>query len=700
MSAHQFLFELLCEEIPANALPRMREQLVEGFGGGLAEAGFVGCTVRALSTVRRVAVHVSGLPVGQPDRSEEVTGPPAKAAFSGDGSPMPAAVGFAKAQGVSVDELRVVKGPKGDVVAVTRQVPGQPSQALLATMTRTVIGSLHFPKSMRWGDGAFLFVRPLHNLVALFGGDSLDEIVPLDLFAVGSGSSTTGHRVASPGRIDLRGTRGYDDYLARLEAAGVIVDHEERRRRLASTAAALAGEVGCQVRPDDALLDELAELVEYPGMIRGEVAGRFMTLPEEVLVTTLRHHQKCLVLSRDDGVAPYLLAVCDRPDDPEGHVRRGCEWVAGARLTDAEFFFTQDRKHSLASRRAQLERVVFHQKLGSFGEKSTLVGALAARLAANAELEVNAADLARAAELAKVDLVTAMVGEFPELQGVVGGLYAAADGESEAVSQAIADQYRPAGLDGPVPRGLVGALLGIADRLDTLAALFAVGEVPTGSKDPFALRRAALSVVRICAEFPLPVDLSRGVEEALEGRSALVRGDGAAALAALRDFVAERERFVLTSLLGVRADVADAVLGASSGVVPEDAARARALAAMREQPVFEALAVAFKRVRNMVAKGGEGRFDAKALSEPAETALAGAVLAVEKRVTASLAESDHGAALVALAALAAPLDVFFTDVMVLCDDEKLRAARLGLLARVETLFLRLADVSRLAADPK
>jgi glycyl-tRNA synthetase beta chain len=699
-ASHQFLFELLCEEIPANALPAMRAQLVDGFTKALSEAGFSTFSVRAVSTVRRVVVHVTGLPERQADRKDEVTGPPVKAAFAADGAPTQAAIGFAKGQGVSVDELRVVKGSRGDVVAVTKLVVGESTPELLAKIARSVVPALHFPKTMRWGKGEYVFVRPVHNIVALWGRETLDEVVPLELFSITSCASTSGHRVVAPGRIRLDGAGGLPDYLARLESAGVVVDHEARHARIEARARELATEVGCTVRPDPELVAELVELLEFPGIVRGEVAMRFLDLPEEVLVTTLRHHQKCLVLQNEERVAPYFLAVCDRPDDPEGHVRRGCEWVAGARLTDAEFFFAQDRKQPLAAKRERLDKVVFHQKLGTFLEKAGLVGALAGQLATAAELEVNADELGRAAELAKVDLVTAMVGEFPELQGVVGGIYAGKDGETESVALAVYDQYRPAGLDGPIPRGLVGALLGVADRLDTLTGLFAAGEVPSGSKDPFALRRATLAVVRICAEFPLPVDLRAALDAALELRSRYLKGERAATLDALRSFVLERERYVLTSVVGVRADVADAVLGANWGVVPDDVARARALAAVREQPVFDALAVAFKRVRNMVGKSGAGLAGDAPLVEPVEKALLAALEDVESAVGGCLAEGDYEAALKALATLAEPLDRFFAGVLVLCEDAKLKAARLGLLARVETLFLRLADVSRLAPEAK
>jgi glycyl-tRNA synthetase beta chain len=698
VSSGAFVLELLCEEIPANALPWMREQLLAGFRGELAAAGFEGFTVSTFSTVRRVVVYVEGLPAQQPDREEEVLGPPARAAFSSDGSPAPAGVGFAKAQGVSVDSLRVVQGPKGEVVAATRQLPGKPTPGVLGEISERVIPALRVPKTMRWGNGEHTFVRPVHKIVALFGEGRLREKVPVSLFGVHANSGTVGHRMVSPARIEIKGVKGLKDYADLLSAAGVVLDPAARREMLESAASTLAAEVQCEVREDPQLVAELAELVEFPGLLRGEIGASYLDLPEEVLVTTLRHHQKCMVLSRDGALAPFFLALRDRPDDPEGHVRRGNEWVAGARLADAAFFFTHDRKTPFAARREALQKVVVHQKLGTFLEKAAVVERLASWLSAAAGLELSPESIAKACSLLKLDLTTSMVGEFPELQGVMGGIYARLDGEPEEIWQAIADQYVPVGLDGPLPRGPLAAVVGVADRLDTIAGLFAAGGIPSGSKDPFALRRAALAVVRIAAEAPLRCDLADAARQAIALRKETAEGEEASPATALLAFLEERVRYYLTAVTGVRPEVADAVLDAHWGVVPGDVARARALEAVREEDVFASLAVAFKRVRNMVAKNGPGRFSPQLLKERAEKELVAAVAKTEKEVAEALGRGDHVAGLHALAGVAEPLDRFFTDVLVICEDEALRAARLGLLARVEKVFLVLADVSRLSAS--
>jgi glycyl-tRNA synthetase beta chain len=693
----EFLLELLCEEIPANALPGTREQLAQLFRTELAQAGFAGCEVRAFSTVRRIVVHVSGLPAMQPDRDEEVLGPAVRAAFAADGAPTPAAIGFAKGQGVSVDSLRVVKGQKGEVVAATRHIEGRPTPGVLAEIAPRAIHALRFPKAMRWGRGDHTFVRPVHNILALFGEGALDTVVSFDLFGLESGSTSAGHRVFHPKRVDLLGKlKGFADYTAWLNGAAVMVDPEERRRWLGARMHALASEVGCTVREDAQLLGEVVELVECPQFVRGNIEERFLELPEEVVVTTLRHHQKCFVLERESKVAPFFLAVCDWEGEPSDEIVRGNEWVAGARLADAEFFFAQDRKATLASRGQALANLVFHHKLGTFHQKAKLVEELATWLAASSDLNVLPPVLGRACTLLKLDLTTSMVGEFPELQGVMGGIYARLDGEPEEIWQAVADQYTPAGLEGPLPRGPLAAIVGVADRLDTLAALFAIGEIPTGSKDPFALRRAALAVVRICAEAPLSVDLREAAGRAVDLRKESKKGQGDAP-AALSEFLRDRLQYYLTTVAGVSPAAADAALTAHWGVVADDLARASAVDAVRNEEVFAALAEGFKRVRNMVAKGGDGAPSEKRLKEPAEKELVRQLEKVEKDVLKAEARTDHLAALRALATLAAPLDRFFTDVLVLCEDVELRQARLALLGRVQKLFMRVADVSRLSA---
>jgi glycyl-tRNA synthetase beta chain len=682
-----FLFELLCEEIPANALPGARQQLAEAVEAELAAGGVRAGKLQVLSTSRRLALWVEGLPAATPERVEEVLGPPVSAAFAADGSYTRAAEGFARAQGVSVDQLVLRQGPKGQVVAVRKSLPGEPMGQFLPQVLERVVPGLHFPKTMRWGTGEFLFVRPVHRLVALFGQEKLSRVVPLRLFGVTAGARTFGHRVIHPGEVDLLGVASLQEYLERMREAGVILDLEERRALLRQRGEQLAAEVGCQLRPDPPLEAEHAELVEHPGVVRGNLSPQWLELPEEVVITTLRHHQKCLVLEKEGQLAPYFLAVCDRSDDPQGHVRQGNEWVATARLADAHFFFRQDLKTPLEELAQKLSRIAFHAQVGSFWEKSQRVAALAETMARKLGQEAVVPQVQTAARLAKADLASHMVGEFPELQGVMGGIYARLAGHPPEVWQAIAQQYQPAGQEGPVPSTLVGALLGVADRMDSLAALFAIGEMPSGSKDPFALRRQALSVVRICGEFPLDISLPQLVELAAEPFPSLPQQ-------ALLEFLRERERFYL-EWRGVPGRVAEAVLAARWGLVAEDQARAQALASLLQEADFSQLATAFKRVRNMVGKEGEGQWAPDRLREPAEVALAQQVARLEEQLTGFLADRAWTPAFRSLAALADPLDRFFTEVLVLCPEQEVRQARLGLLAKIQNLFLQLSDISQL-----
>jgi glycyl-tRNA synthetase beta chain len=474
-----FLLELLTEEIPAAALPGARHQLTELMSARLLEAGFDGAAVRVFSTSRRLVVTVENLPPRQPDRTEEMHGPPVKVGVAGDGSPTPAGEGFARKVGVPFTELRRVETAKGEYLAATVVHGGRAAAEILAEIVPAVVAALRFPKMMRWGDGVHQFVRPLHGVVALLDA----EIVPFSVFGVGSGRTTVGHRVHGPAAFDLSEAGGYTEAL--LER-GVMVDPASRRRELERLAGSLAAAAGAVVHPDPGLMDEHTELVEWPGLVDGRFDHRFLELPPEVVVTTLRHHQKCLVLESASGALEAgFIAVVDRRDDPEGLVRQGNEWVIGARLADAGFFFGEDRKRALADLVPGLQRLEFHRVLGSSADKAARVGELAVTIADLMGAEVDREVLRAAAPLAKADLLTHMVGEFPELQGVMGGHYLRLESASAPLWTAVRDHYQPVGFDGAVPESVIGQLLGVADRLDTVAGLFAVGERPSGSKDPF-----------------------------------------------------------------------------------------------------------------------------------------------------------------------------------------------------------------------
>ena len=687
-----FLLEIRTEEIPANALPGARRQLAERFTAVLEAAGFEGFGVTALSTARRLVVTVRDLPVRQADREETVMGPPARVAFDGEGNPTKAAEGFARKVGVAVGDLRRETTPKGEYLAATVRHEGRPTAAILAELIPGVVEGLHFPKTMRWGLGRHTFVRPVHGVVALLDGEVLD----LELFGIRAGRSTVGHRVHAPDPFELERPDSYAGELARRH---VIVDPAERHRRLEARAEELAAEVGCRVHADDALVAEHVELVEFPELVRGRIEERFLELPPEVVVTTLRHHQKCLILEDGDGgLAPYFLAVIDRADDPEGLIRQGNEWVIGARLADAGFFFAEDLKRPLAELVPELDRLEFHRKLGSLGDKARRVGRLAAWLAPRTGATVEPEVLERTAGLVKADLVTNMVGEFPELQGIMGGHYLRLAGEPEEIWTAARDHYLPTGFEGPIPASEVGRLVGAADRLDTLAGLFSVGEIPTGSRDPFGLRRAAQALVRIVAEAGWEVDLGEAAGEAAAATAPLGEAEPATVRRQLEGFLADRVRRYLVDVVGVAGDTADAVMGAGWTRLPGLVVRARALEAVRHRPEFLALALAFKRVRNITGGQPDAGVDPGLFQEEAERELHREAVAFHEALAAELAAGRVEEAFAAMGRLAEVLDRFFVDVLVMAEDESIRANRIALLKQLGRDFLTLADLSKLQVE--
>jgi glycyl-tRNA synthetase beta chain len=418
-----FLLEIRTEEIPANALAGARRQLEDLFTAQLDEAGYAGFEIAVLSTSRRLAVVVENLPDRQADRSEEITGPPLKVALDADGKPTPAGEGFARKVGVPFDEVARIETPKGEYLVATVTHEGRATAEILGEAVPAVAAALRFPKMMRWGDGTHLFVRPVHGVIALL--DS--EVVPCELFGVASGRTTVGHRVHSPEEFELATAHGYAEALI---ARSVVVDPEERRKQLEELADRLASEAGARVHPDSRLVAEHVELVEWPALIRGSFEEQFLELPPEVVITTLRHHQKCLILENGDngGLQNAFIAVIDRKDDPEGLIRQGNEWVIRARLADAGFFFAEDRKKAFEDLVLELERLEFHRVLGSLADKAARVGELAAIVARQIQSEVDPEQLRMAADLAKADLLTHMVVEFPELQGVMGGHYLRLEG--------------------------------------------------------------------------------------------------------------------------------------------------------------------------------------------------------------------------------------------------------------------------------
>jgi glycyl-tRNA synthetase beta chain len=687
-----FLLEVRTEEIPAAALPGARRQLEELFATQLDGAGFPDVAVTVVSTSRRLAVLLADLPERQPDRTEELTGPPVRVAFSDDGEPTPAGVGFARKIGLPIDQIRRVETPKGEYLAATVVHEGRATSEILAESVPAVFSALRFPKMMRWGDGSYQFVRPVHGVVALLDGD----VVSFELFGVSAGRRTVGHRVHSPEAFDLANA---EDYVEALADRSVLVDPTLRRERLEALAATLAEEAGASVHPDAELMAEHVELVEWPGLVGGVFDEAFLGLPSEVVVTTLRHHQKCLVLEDTDGaLKSSFIAVIDRRDDPQGLIRQGNEWVIGARLADAGFFFAEDRKEPLAEIVSGLGRLEFHRVLGSLEAKAVRVGELAVKLADALGADADRDALRAAAGLAKADLLTHMVGEFPELQGVMGGHYLRLDGADAAIWTAARDHYRPVGFDGPIPESVVGRLLGVADRLDTVAGLFAVGARPSGSKDPFGLRRAAQGAVKTVIESGWDVDVDPVIANAIDG-VAEFSGDGADALAdAVTGFVADRVRRWLTDVVGVSGDTADAVMAVGWSRLPDAVARAEALDRVREAESFRSLALAFKRVHNITDGQSDASVDPSLFEQPEELEIHKATLGFRGALDELLPERRVDEAFASMEPFADILERFFVEVLVMCEDERIRGNRIALLKELGRNFSALADLSKLQVE--
>ena len=687
-----FLLELRTEEIPANALPGARRQLADGVSRALAEAGFGDATVQVMSTSLRLMVRIDGLPERQADRTERLMGPPARIAFADDGSPTKAADGFAKKAGVAVDALETESTDKGDYLVATVVHEGRATSEILSEVVPVVLKAMRFPKMMRWGLGEHYFVRPVHGLVALFDG----AVVPMEVFGITAGRETVGHRVHGPEPFEVTSDA---DYVGALTERGVLIDPAERRRILVARSAELAAEVGCRVHPDDALVAEHVELVEYPGLLRGSIDGEYLELPREVVITTLRYHQKCLILEHEDGsLAPHFLTVIDRRDDPEGLARQGNEWVIGARLADARFFFDEDRKHGMKALAPDLSRLEFHRVLGSVAAKADRVGKLAMTLNDRLGLDLDAEVVRRAAHLVKTDLLTNMVVEFPELQGVMGGHYLRLEGADEGLWTAARDHYRPSGFDGEIPTSDLGRLLGVADRLDTLAGLFGVGEIPSGSKDPLGLRRAAQAVVKIVAGADWKLDMDGAVQAAVAGLDGVVEAPSAETVATLRDFMADRVRRYLTDQVGVGGDAADAVMAAGWGDLSELRARAEALDAVRTTPQMRALGLAFKRVKNITEGAPEPIVDPGLFETDEERELHAASEVFAARLGECVGARRFDDAFASMGELAEVLDRFFVEVLVMCEDAKVRDNRVALLTELRREFLTLADLSRLQVD--
>jgi glycyl-tRNA synthetase beta chain len=692
------LLELFSEEIPARMQARAAEDLKTIVTGKLVDAGLVYEGAKAFATPRRLALTIQGLPARQPDLKEEKKGPRV-------GSPEKAIEGFLKGAGLtSIKEATIQKDPKkGDFYLALIERPGRPALEVLSELLPVVIRTFPWPKAMRWGDGKLTWVRPLHSIVATFGPETEEpEVVPFQVEGIAAGRTTRGHRFLAPDVIEVR---HFDDYVDKLAKARVVLDPERRKAQILADAKNLAFAQGYELVEDRALLDEVAGLVEWPVVLMGSFDPEFLSIPPEVIRTTIRNNQKCFVL-RDPQTAALvnkfvLVANIEAPDGGKAIVA-GNERVIRARLSDAKFFFDTDLKTRLEDRLPKFEHIVFHEKLGTQAARIARIERLAVELAPLIKADV--AKVKRATRLAKADLLTDVVGEFPELQGLMGKYYAEAQGEDETVAHACEDHYKPKGPDDLVPADPVAIAVALADKLDTLVGFWTIDEKPTGSKDPYALRRAALGVIRILLDNSIRLPLFLAFRHALP---LLPAADHATAHASRRSadllaFFADRLKVQLRDQ-GARHDLVDAVFALES---QDDllliVRRVEALGKFLDSDDGKNLLAGSKRAANILRieekRDGatfDGAPDPKLYAQAEERALAQAIDVAKAEASAAVAKEDFAAAMRAMAKLRPHVDAFFDKVTVNADDKALRANRLRLLNEIRAATLAVADFSKI-----
>jgi glycyl-tRNA synthetase beta chain len=688
------LFEIGAEEIPAGFVPPAVKQLEEDLARLLAEARLTHGEVKAMGTPRRLVVWARDLAARQADARSEALGPPVSSAFDAEGKPTPAALGFARSQGVEVGALERIETPKGLRLGVTKVEKGKKAEQVLPALLSRLLSGLRFKKAMRSRWDEVTFARPVRWIAALHGG----KPVKVAHGEVKSGTVSHGHRFLAPKAIALKGTP--EDYLQKMARAHVIVDPVARKAAIEKALAAAARRGGGVVRPDPELVEQVTYLVEHPSAVLGQFEKSNLALPPEVVVTEMRNHQRYFaVVDRTGRLTNQFVAISGTPVRDAKVSRNGYQRVLRARLADARFFFEEDRRRTLESRVADLGRRTYQARLGTELQRVERIGAVAAALARALGKEALLADLGQAARLCKSDLGTGMVGEFPELQGIMGGHYARREGLAPDVADAIEDHYRPIGASGEMPRGDLGALVGLSDRLHQLVGIIGVGEKATGGADPFGLRRAAIGILRLLLDRGYHLSLRAAVEATLDGLTGVkLAGDRKQVTGQVMEFVRGRLKALWSEEFDV--DLVEAVLSVGYDDVLDARQRLQALAVVRQREDFVPLAVAFKRVANIQEKApaGGAEVDPALLAEPAEKVLQVELERVEREAAALRTRRDYPAILRAVATLKPAIDSFFDGVMVMAEDPALRANRLALMRRVAALFADVADFRKIQAE--
>jgi len=706
----ELLLEIGCEEIPAGMIERAARELKEILAKHLTATRLVDeptveDSIETFGAPRRLVAIARDVRLKQEDVMREVVGPPKAVAYDAEGKPTRAAISFSEKQSVPLEKLSFISTPKGEYLAAKQSIAGEPARQVLARALPECIRELSWPRSMYWTTAESpRFIRPIRWIVAMLDG----AVVPFAFADVRSGNRTDGHRFLGKKGIAVTCAR---DYESKLKTNTVLCRPEARRKKIEAEIRALTSRRSLRAHEDAQLLNLVTYLNEYPTVISGDFDSAFLSLPDEILITVMRGHQKYFAVEKRAGeLAPHFLAVINLPRDPKGLVRAGHERVLRARFADARFFWDSDQKAPLDAYLPKLSAVTYERRLGSYGDKVERVRTLARWLAEQwfhrgiTQADVTGSD--RAAELAKCDLVTEMVGEFPELQGVVGGLYARAQGEQDSVAWAVYDHYKPLGLDDPLPRNLIGCTVALADKLDSLVACFGVGIVPTGSSDPFALRRAAMGIVKIILERRLPVSVSAMIStaaKALKENPPKIDVSLDTERQALA-FLLERARFYLREKGGFSYDEINAVFAAGADDLCDAADRVAAVKAIRYSKDFAPLAASFKRIRNILEKSaskddkGQIAVKQELLGEGAEVEIHLTAQRIREKVAANKRDKNYKVALEEISKLRPAVDRFFDGVLVMVEDREVRQNRIALLASLLKEFSTIADFSELGSE--
>jgi glycyl-tRNA synthetase beta chain len=692
--AKDLILEIGTEEIPAGFMRDAIDKLSESASGELAENALAYGNISSYGTPRRLTLRVTDLTDNQEDRSREFYGPPVRIAFDEKGNPTNATIGFAKSQGVDVKDLVTVTRDRGDFLAAVKKIKGQKTEKLLKELLPRIITGLPFRKSMKWGDGEAVFARPIRWLLAVYGG----KTIHFNIEEVKSSSKSRGHRFMSPKPFTVS---GWDDYAEGLEKGFVVLDQDRRKSIIEKGINDLAEKIGGAALKDEELLETVTYLVEYPVILKGDFEEDFLKLPKEVLISVMKNHQKYFpVLSRSESgkLMPHFIFVAGTKARDERVVAKGNERVIRARFTDARFFYDEDRTMPLSDKIGKLKDMVFLSDLGTYYDKTERLKVLARVIGRQLGMEP-LTDVIRAAELSKADLATQMVFEFPELQGIMGKYYALVAGEKDGVARAIEEQYMPTSREGELPGTDIGSVLSVADKLDTISACFISGLIPTGTSDPYALRRHAIGIINIVLDKNYHLSINElfraGITAIVDQAHGKFADSQDNILTEVSGFFKERFRNIMISD-GFPQDAVEAAISAEFDDIVEVKRRIEALSEFRKAPDFDSLAIAFKRVVNIVKGQPKGEVRDSLFVEPVERELYLSFIDTRGKVGGKMSERNYPEALSIMRTLKEPVDKFFEHVLVMDENAELRKNRLSMLWEIRDLFFRIADFSKLS----